>query len=339
MIFKNYTKGTMAPTLILLIISVCLMVLNSLVSWDGRPKQQPLEQQRQENKQEEVKQLTCLPLLRNNAWETVSVENTRECLIDYPASAYIKLLSLTLVGTPLGGMYRGGHDVGSLPQPYDEAFRFIGADWPPFGYTMIGKSRMHNLRCIIEEVNQKGVPGAIIELGVWRGGAVMFASGITKESGISRDLYLFDAFEAIGTYEPGAMEFLATSMEDVQGYFRSFDLDGPNIYFEKGLFKDTLPAWKDKNIQIAVLRVDGNFYDSYQDAMYYLYEKVPVGGFVIFDDILSHPDVMRFWLDFHKEQGLTEVLNPIDVHATWFRKEKKIKIDWQHFRAPQDANA
>ena len=44
---------------------------------------------------------------------------------------------------------------------------------------------------------------------------------------------------------------------------------------------------------IAVLRIDGNFYDSYQDAMYYLYEYVPVGGFVIFDDYFTHPPVQR----------------------------------------------
>lgn len=38
-----------------------------------------------------------------------------------------------------------------------------------------------------------------------------------------------------------------------------------------------------------MLRIDGNFYDSYQDALYYLYPLVPVGGWVIFDDISALP--------------------------------------------------
>lgn len=45
---------------------------------------------------------------------------------------------------------------------------------------------------------------------------------------------------------------------------------------------------------IAVLRVDGNFYDSYQDAMYYMYDVVRIGGIMIFDDVMSHPPVNRF---------------------------------------------
>jgi hypothetical protein len=53
-------------------------------------------------------------------------------------------------------------------------------------------------------------------------------------------------------------------VEDVKGNFDIFGLNGPNVHFVKGLFKDTIPTWK-KGTPIAVLRVDGNFYDSYQD--------------------------------------------------------------------------
>ena len=69
-----------------------------------------------------------------------------------------------------------------------------------------------------------------------------------------------------------------------------------------------------------------------------MYESVPVGGIVIFDDIFSHESVKRCWSDFKMDHGLTEDLNRIDVHAAWFRKEIDVKIDMSKMRAPKDAN-
>jgi O-methyltransferase len=79
--------------------------------------------------------------------------------------------------------------------------------------------------------------------------------------------------------------------------------------------------------------VDGNFYGSYQDAMYNLYDKVPVGGIVIFDDVFSHRNVRKFWADFRKDQGITETLVRIDKHSGWFRKQREVTLDWSKFKA------
>ena len=77
-----------------------------------------------------------------------------------------------------------------------------------------------------------------------------------------------------------------------------------------GLFQKTVPLIESDPLlsKIAVFRIDGNFYDSYADALYYGYEKVPVGGIVIFDDVFSHAAVMRAWLDFKGDQGLSETV-------------------------------
>ena len=72
--------------------------------------------------------------------------------------------------------------------------------------------------------------------------------------------------------------------------------------------------------------------------MYYGYDKVPVGGIVIFDDVFSHPPVMRAWLDFKSDQGLVEELNRIDRHSSWFRKQKDVKVDKTKKKPPQDIN-
>jgi hypothetical protein len=228
--------------------------------------------------------LKCLPVYQDRIPKSMPIEDKRTCLLDHPASDYLQTLTKVMVGSPLGGSYHTNpRQIGQTPFPYEERLRAVGRDWPPFGYTMIGKARMQNFRNAIEEVNQNGIPGAIVELGVWRSGAMIMASALGKESGRIRDLYLFDTFAPIGTYGSKELtQYLAVPEEEVRESFRHFDLDGPFVHLEKGLFKDTLPAWKEKDIQIAVLRIDGNFYDSYQDAMYYLYEKVPVGGLVIF---------------------------------------------------------
>ena len=67
-----------------------------------------------------------------------------------------------------------------------------------------------------------------------------------------------------------------------------------------------------------------------------LYDFVPVGGIVIFDDILDHPDVKAFWRDFKADYGLTEeVFSAIGDGpggTAWFRKERLVTLDWRKQR-------
>ena len=104
--------------------------------------------------------------------------------------------------------------------------------------------------------------------------------------------------------------------------------------------KDTVPqfAARINGTKLAVLRIDANFYDSYQDALYYLYPLVPVGGWVIFDDIMSHPPVARCWQDFQRDQGFSETIIQIDHHSAYFVKTTDVTVDMGKMHAPQDAN-
>ena len=260
-----------------------------------------------------------------------------DCLILPRASAFVHVLTETIVGVPLAGKCNSGSQGGcSEYSPYDAVERDWGDDWPPFGYSMMGRVRLNNFRAAIEEVNRKRIPGSILELGVWRGGGMLLAAAVNKESRAKRKLYLFDAFETITSYGP-ASEYLSVKQEAVLDAFKLFDLLDDNLHFRVGKFSSTVPNW-DPSEQISVLRVDGNFYDSYQDAMYYCYESVAVGGIVILDDVLSHQAVSQFWADFNTEQDLGLDLVRIDRHSAWFRKNKAVKLDWRHFRAPTDAN-
>jgi O-methyltransferase len=265
------------------------------------------------------------------------------CLLEpEESSPYLDLLSKTLVGVPLGGSY-DPTNVGAV-LPYNDRKRTYGQDYGPTGYTMIGKRRMNNLRAAIQEVNQKNIEGSIVELGVWRGGAMMFASGIGKESGRMRNIHLFDIFGTVDGYNAQGQgdskkrDFLSVPLKQVQDAFAYFDLDGPHIHYHVGWFNETIPQWNSQE-PIAVLRIDGNFYSSYQDAFYHLYERVPVGGIVIMDDLSAYqPEVSRFWDDFVQDQRIVERPFSIDGFSKWFRKKRQVKIDWSKFRKQaQDA--
>mmetsp|Transcript_33325 Transcript_33325/g.37875 ORF Transcript_33325/g.37875 Transcript_33325/m.37875 type:complete len:153 (-) Transcript_33325:28-486(-) len=126
---------------------------------------------------------------------------------------------------------------------------------------------------------------------------------------MDRDLYVMDAFEEIPTdmYRRSS-GYLRTTEKQVRENFELLDISGNEdgasetvtVHFKKDLFQHTAPTLATDSVleNIAVLRIDGNFYDSYQDALYYGYPKVPVGGIIIFDDVFNQNIVMNCWNDF-----------------------------------------
>jgi len=258
------------------------------------------------------------------------------CLLLARPSLFVAAVTEVVLGLPISGACNSSSTGGcSTTVPFDAEARNWGNDWPPTGYSMMGRVRLLNIRASIDDVNRNDIPGAIVELGVWRGGGMMLASAVNIESKVKRDIYLFDNFGKIESYKHHE-DYLSVNVDAVKQGFETLHLMNHHIHFEVGLFQDTVPSWP-RHRSIAVLRVDGNFYDSYQDAMYYLYESVEIGGIVIFDDIMSHEAVHEFWNDFTKDQNIGNTLHRIDFHSAWFRKSESITIDWQYFRAPRDA--
>ena len=64
--------------------------------------------------------------------------------------------------------------------------RTEGVDWPVSAKTMIGLKRLDNLEHCVTTVVREGVPGDLIETGVWRGGASILmgcgAPGVTSQA-------------------------------------------------------------------------------------------------------------------------------------------------------------
>src|SRR5581483_617690 len=172
--------------------------------------------------------------------------------------------------------------------------RRLGRDWPSIAHTMIGHVRLSNFRQLIEDVIREGIPGDIIETGVWRGGACILARAVLKAYGVTdRRVWVADSFEGLPPPAPdrypadagdrhSEMTQLAVSLAQVQENFRKYDLLDDQVEFLKGWFKDTLARAPIE--RIAVLRLDGDMYQSTYEALAALYDKVPAGGYVIVDD-------------------------------------------------------
>ncbi len=80
-------------------------------------------------------------------------------------------------------------------QPFDPVQRQDGADWPLFGYTMIGRKRLDNVEFGVRDVVGRGVPGDLVETGSWRGGCCIFMRALLRELGDPRTIWVCDSFE------------------------------------------------------------------------------------------------------------------------------------------------
>lgn len=211
---------------------------------------------------------------------------------------------------------------------------------------MVGHIRLQNLRCTIEAVVRDRIDGDIVELGIWRGGALLYARAVLEALSASDHRVVgVDAFETLTGYNI-SQRYLAVAHSFVVDMFKRFDLwDDDQVVLVKGLFKDVLPRMReeytDSGRSIAVLRLDGNFYDSHIEALYYLYDLVPVGGFVIFDD-WGHAIVQQAWHDFATAVGCPEkpqfIKKPEDENGGYFRKQEAVLVDVTKLPPPRDVS-
>ena len=110
--------------------------------------------------------------------------------------------------------------------------------------------------------------------------------------------------------------------------FRSFDLLDDRVHFCRGFFVDSLPHCKVS--RIAVLRMDGDMYESTMDQLFNLYEKVQVGGVIIVDDY-TIPECNRAIHDFRRWHQMDEQIRVISRQETavyWIKRQAvKVQMD------------
>lgn len=213
---------------------------------------------------------------------------------------------------------------------FDREKRWRGLDWPQHAKSMIGAVRMHNVRHLVELAILDGLPGDIVEAGVWRGGASIMAKAVIEAYGDRhRKVYLADSFE--GLPPPNAEKYphdaglhleqyadLSVSEEQVRANFAEMGLLDDRVVTVKGWFRDTMPTFPVE--RIAVLRLDGDLYESTIDPLNHLYDKVSAGGWVIIDDYDCFEACKAAVHDFLGARGLNPEIHHIDGVGAYFRK-------------------
>jgi predicted O-methyltransferase YrrM len=199
-----------------------------------------------------------------------------------------------------------------------------------FSHTMMGRLRLDSLHACLDDILARQIPGDLVECGVWRGGGCILMAGWLKAHGLrDRKVLVADSFEGLpppthtedGTLDLTKEKFpqLAISETAVRDNFAAYNLLDDNVTFLRGWFRDTLHDAPTR--QIALLRLDGDLYESTIDAMNALYDRVSPGGIVIVDDYGALEMCRRAVADFFsaRHMPLPEMIE-IDWTGVYFHK-------------------
>lgn len=207
--------------------------------------------------------------------------------------------------------------------------------WPIYekckGYTLTSPERMYSLFKSIEYITKSKIPGCIIECGVWKGGSTMVILESLKHFGdTERYMYLFDTFEGMAPPEKedadldgvhalqhlpleGWKENCAVSLEDVTQNVNLTGYPVDKIFYKKGMVEDTIDHGTFKNQcdhQIALLRLDTDWYSSTKHELENLYPILVKNGVLIIDDYGHWKGAKQATDEYFKEIPI--LLNRID---------------------------
>jgi Macrocin-O-methyltransferase (TylF) len=212
---------------------------------------------------------------------------------------------------------------------YDEV-REQGWDWPSRAPSMIGAKRMNNVRSECERVIRAGVPGDFMETGVWRGGACMMMRAVLKAYQIvDRRVIAADTFAgfpapsariaADATFDFHTRTEFAVGLDEVKAAFARYGLLDDQVIFLEGLFKDTLPTAP--VAALAILRLDGDMYESTMDGLVNLYHKISSGGTLIADDYYLFEAQRKAVDEFRATHGIADPIVQIDQFGAYWIKD------------------
>ncbi len=268
---------------------------------------------------------------------------------------YLDLLKRSLLGTvtrpmqlyrPLGAfegsyvrqkvqqtLYRRGKSLlatrVTFVPPVDVDGELFVEDLPPGIMTMIGQKRLDDVEHCVIDVIERGVPGDLIETGVWQGGTTIFMRAILWAYGdVERSVYVADSFAGLPVPDPErypadrdqnlhTFDKLAVSVEEVRANFERYGFYDERVVFVKGWFRDTLPGLADHTW--SVVRLDGDYYESTMDGLVNLYPGLSPGGWLIIDDY-SIESCRLAVRDYREQHGITAEIERIDWTGVRWQK-------------------
>jgi cephalosporin hydroxylase len=200
-------------------------------------------------------------------------------------------------------------------------------------YTMLSVERLLSLYRLAKKVCQENLPGNFVECGVAAGGSSALLAFVAKRHSRSpRFVYACDSFAGLPAPKPedhhngtsaeaagwgaGTCAAPETSLREVCTRLGVADLVKP----VKGFFNETLPQQRNWFGMIALLHMDGDWYESTRDILHNLYDRVANEGVIQVDDYGFWAGCKKALHEFERQRGLRFSIQAIDGTGVWFRK-------------------
>lgn len=196
-------------------------------------------------------------------------------------------------------------------------------------FTMTSPERVGAFIAAIDYVIAAELDGAIVECGVWRGGSMMAAALRLLQSDFRPELYLFDTYEGMPqpspvdvdlrgrpaqkrfarSRTPAGSRWCLAGIDEVRRNLESTGYPMDRVHFVKGMVETTIPAEAPE--QIAILRLDTDWYESTKHELAHLYPRVTPRGVLIIDDYGYWKGSRRAVDEFLADRPL--LVNRIDI--------------------------
>jgi O-methyltransferase len=186
-------------------------------------------------------------------------------------------------------------------------------------FTMISHS-LYTENLKVARMFAATIPGNIVECGVWRGG---MSAGLAGVMGPGRKYYLFDSFEGLPEAKAidGANAIDWQKNTDGSTYYDNCKAEigyaetamrkaGADFELIKGWFSETLPHFS-MDEKIALLRLDGDWYESTWDCLINLYPRVAANGVIIIDDYYTWDGCSKAVHDY-----LSSIKSPSRIYSS-----------------------
>jgi len=228
-----------------------------------------------------------------------------------------------IYGEPMAGPWRVGNK-------FDRGGRSPGTLGPSTAHTMVGVDRLRNVRDLVQMALDENIPGDFIETGVWRGGCCILMRGILAANSVrERKVYVADSFEGVPPPKPELYPAdrgsrlhmhseLSVPLDVVKANFDRYGLLDDQVVFVKGFFSNTLPSLQCGSF--ALIRLDGDLYESTYVALHHLYPKLSPGGFAIIDDFGVIPECRQAVLEYRAYHDIQAPIHQVDRSGVWWRK-------------------
>jgi SAM-dependent methyltransferase len=200
-------------------------------------------------------------------------------------------------------------------------------------YSMTTMERLYGVYRAVQYLVEHDIPGDIVECGVWRGGSSMMAALSLRHFGDrhGRRIYLYDTYTGMSeptdedfkfgegkarekwerTRNDGGSNWNRATVDEVRLNMESTLFDPERLVLVKGKVEDTIPSIMPG--EIAMLRLDTDFYASTKHELERLYPLLRTNGVLIIDDYGTWAGSRQAVDEYFADHGGLPLLHRLDV--------------------------